>query len=387
MTAPIRLFAALPCAMALAGCVAALPPAPGPSPSGVPPTMPSSPASATPPASPAPSSTPALWLEATFEDPTGLNPGADVAAFDTRKPREEGQLAGGTFSAWRETTNYGTPHSRAFVVEGSWSYGMTPWNGRRALQLWFLAEPTAGQRFTLAAGAPSTKTARLTYHQESRFRQDVWAATAGTLTVEAGEGGAVRVVATEATMAPDPQGAGFGSQATGTFRLAAEGLAWPRDQREGATPVPTAVPDGLDLNGIWTFALPGASPTPIPACGTAAYRRYKIADPERDGRDMTVTVDTLQPPMGDAGATRVEGTMAGRLVGDRYDFEGTLTYTSPAGAKTTGREALHLRYDAAAGELVGEREVGASVEQGGRGGLPVTLRRPLLAPQPEGGCQ
>lgn len=242
------------------------------------------------------------WLKARFEDATGLNPSADVAAFDTRKPREGGQPAGGIF-------------------------------------------------------------------------QDVWAATAGTLIVEAGEGGAVRVVATGATMAPDPQGAGYGSQATGSFRLAAEGLAWPRDQREGATPPPTAVPDGLDLNGVWTLTLPGASPTPIPACGTAAYRRYQIADPERDGRDMTVAVDSVQPPMGDAGATMVEGTLAGGLVGDRYEFEGTLTYTSPAGAKTTGREALHLRYDAAAGELVGDREVGAPVEQGARHSL--TTRPPV----------
>lgn len=197
----------------------------------------------------------------------------------------------------------------------------------------------------------------------------------------------MRVVATEATMASDPQGAGYGSQATGTFRLAAEALAWPGDQREGATPVPTAVPDGLDLNGVWTFALPGASPTPIPACGPGAYRRYKIADPERDGRDMTVTVDTVQPPMGDPDVIWVEGTMTGRLVGDRYDFEGTLTYTSPTGAKTTEREALLLRYDAAEDVLVGAHEVGAPVEQGGRGGLPVTLHRPMLAPQPEGGCR
>lgn len=349
--------------------------------------MPSAEVTTKPAASPAPSTIPAPWLKARFEDATGLNPSADVAAFDTRKPREGGQPAGGIFSAWRERTNYGAPHGRAFVVEGGWSYGTTPWNGRRSLQLWFLAEPTAGQRFTFAAGAPTAMTARLTYHQESRFRQDVWAATAGTLIVEAGEGGTVRVVATGATMAPDPQGAGYGSQATGSFRLAAEGLAWPRDQLEGATPVPTAVPDGLDLNGVWTFALPGASPTPIPACGTAAYRRYQIADPERDGRDMTVMVDTVQPPMGDAGATWVEGSMTGRLVGDRFDFEGKLSYTTPAGTKTTEREALHLRYDAATGEMVGDREVGAPIEQGGRGGLPVTLRRPLLAPQPEGGCR
>lgn len=49
---------------------------------------------------------------------------------------------------------------------------------------------------------------------------------------------------------------------------------------------------------VWTLALPGASPTPSPACGTTAYRRYKIADPGRDRRDMTVTIDTLQPPKG-----------------------------------------------------------------------------------------
>lgn len=305
MPVQIRVFPALSSMMVLAGCAAALPAAPGPIQSSVPPALPSAAISAPATASPVPSTTPAPWLEATFMDATGLNPGTDMAAFDTRKPREGGQPSGGTFSAWREQTNYGAPHGRAFVVEGSWSYGHTPWNGRRALQLWFLAVPTAGRRFTLAAGAPTATTARLTYHQESRFRQDVWAAIAGTLAVEAAEGGAVRVVAT------------------------------------------------------------GASPTPIPSGGTAAYRRYQIADPVRDGRDMTVTVDTVQPPMGDAGATRVEGTMAGGLVGDHYDFEVTLTYTTPAGAKTTGREALHLRYDAAAGELVGDREVGAPVKHPG----------------------
>lgn len=182
MSARIRLFRALPCAMFLAGCAAALPPAPGPAPSGVPPMITSSSPSATPIASAAPSTTPALWLKATFEDAAGLNSGVDVAAFDTRKPRDDGQPSGGTFSAWRATTDYGTPQGRAFVIEGSWNYGASPWSGRRALQFWFLAEPTAGQRFTLAAGAPTATTARLTYHQESRFRQDVWAAFAGTLT-------------------------------------------------------------------------------------------------------------------------------------------------------------------------------------------------------------
>lgn len=392
-----RSLPALAFVLALTGCAAALPVA---SPSAVPavaPAVVSSVVSSVVPtlapsaaatAVPTPAATPALWLAARFTDVVGIPTDGDASAFDTRRLRDDGQVSGGVSSAWQEAEAGGP---RVFVVQAFWAYGSTPWNGTRGLELRFLAPPVAGQRLALAAGAPTATTAQLTYQQGFRFRDDLWTATAGELAVAVGDGGGVRIAITGAAMAPAPRGTApppngpaTQSQSAGTFTLAGEGLVWPADMSVPAepAPLPTAEPLGPDLAGLWTFAISAAPPTPIPACGAPPYRRFTFSDPERDGRDMSVAVEETGE-----GQARVQGRLAGGLVGDRYVFEGTVTYTAPDGTAKAEREILELRFDAASGQLQGVRQVGASVSEGGRGGLPVALLRPRFEAPPPDGCK
>lgn len=338
--------------------------------------------------SPTPTSTPRQWLRARFTEVQGVN--ADTSAFDTerRDGERDGPAAGGVFAMWREQNDYGRPHPRAFVVAASWTVGLAPPGTRdRALELRFPAPPTAGQRFALGTGAVSPTSAQLRYLEGYRFRKDSWAATGGSLAVTAADSGSVKLVFTAATMAPDPQGEDFQSEAAGTFGLDGEGVVLPQDQAghgEASPPAPPSRLGGPDLNGIWTFALPDGTPTPIPACG-AAYRQFVFEDPDLDGRDVAIRVREVAPP-GSVAPEPGSWLLSGGQVGDHYEFTGVMPVTGADGRPSSVREAFRLAYDAATGMLVGSRLVGASVAEGGRGALPVALVRARFEPPPPAGC-
>lgn len=235
-------------------------------------------------ATPTPPPAPHQWFTARFARVASAS--ADTSPFDTRMRDAAIPSSGGVFSLWRDKNDYGKPYPKAFVIEAGWNLGAAPPPSKdRRLEMRFLEPPKPGDRFELRTDAVSRSTVQLTYHQGYRFHQDVWAATRGTLAVDQADGETVRLTISNAAMAPDPRGGDYESKAAGTFEVDGEGVVLPKDAYDRTetyreSPSPSSLPTGPDLNGTWTFAIPGATPTPIPACG-AAYRRLDLETREQ----------------------------------------------------------------------------------------------------------
>jgi hypothetical protein len=265
---------ALPLALlALVGCVAAPVSTP---------EVPASSPEATRTATPSPAASyPPGWLAATFTDASGTN--ARTEPLDTRpSPATYTYFHVGANWSERFDMLHGQPTTRAFALDASQSVGQAPPPSlARNFELRLAAPPRAGERYDLTTDAPSAGHAQFWFADGYRFNDNVWQAEAGTVVFSAGEHGLLHAEIQGARMVPRFQGIFFGSDARGTFTLAAAGdfpVGLEPSPRPTATPS-CPPPKGPDVIGL-TVQVYDKAGRPLREPRTQLAVRISGTDPE-----------------------------------------------------------------------------------------------------------